>query len=281
MLKFSRHSADMRESSGGVSRLRSSPENIINKRPKLDRVAGNQIVTVEEKIHKEIKDEIQRLQSSQTEFESFLDMVSSDLSEKTAKQKQLKGSDGGFAKVQMFMLTKYSNRIERFRQVSRANMDHIVILADNKENTNCKVVLGYVDKHVETIGKMKRRSKQILDISDKYAVENILDNINLVTQLSQSLEQPKANGSAKMNKWKSAGFLSSHRGSVIPAVEETDSGSHASHGSHTRDISPTDIARSSMSWNSRENSGRHSKLSTFLSLKDHLAVLTKTYTGRR
>ena len=174
--------------------FRSSPENIINKRPKLDRVAGNQIVTVEEKIHKEIKDEIQRLQSSQTEFESFLDMVSSDLSEKTAKQKQLKGSDGGFAKVQMFMLTKYSNRIERFRQVSRANMDHIVILADNKENTNCKVVLGYVDKHVETIGKMKRRSKQILDISDKYAVENILDNINLVTQLSQSLEQPKANG---------------------------------------------------------------------------------------
>lgn len=277
MLKFSRHSADIGESSGGVSRLRSSPENIINKRPKLEGLAENQNVSVEENIDKEVKDEIQKLQSSQTEFEHFLDMVSSDLTDKTAKQKKLKGSDGGFAKVQMFMLTKYSNRIERFRQVSRTNMDNIVILADNKENTDSKVVLGYVNKHVETIGKMKRRSKQILDISDKYAVENILDNINLVTQLSQSLEQPKANGSAKMNKWKSAGFLSSHRGSIIPAVEETEPDS----GSQTRDISPTNIGRSSLSWNSRESSGRHSKLSTFLSLKDHLAVLTKTYTGRR
>lgn len=277
MLKFSRHSADIGESSGGVSRLRSSPENIINKRPKLEGLAENQNVSVEENIDKEVKDEIQKLQSSQTEFEHFLDMVSSDLTDKTAKQKKLKGSDGGFAKVQMFMLTKYSNRIERFRQVSRTNMDNIVILADNKENTDSKVVLGYVNKHVETIGKMKRRSKQILDISDKYAVENILDNINLVTQLSQSLEQPKANGSAKMNKWKSAGFLSSHRGSIIPTVEETEPDS----GSQTRDISPTNMGRSSLSWNSRESSGRHSKLSTFLSLKDHLAVLTKTYTGRR
>ena len=174
--------------------FRSSPENIINKRPKLDRVVENQIVSGEENIDKEIKDEIQRLQSSQTEFESFLDMVSSDLTDKTLKQKQSKGPDGGFAKVQMFMLTKYITRVERFREVSRTNMDNIVILADNKENVDSKVILGHVNKHVETIGKMKRRSKQILDISDKYAVENILDNINLVTQLSQSLEQPKANG---------------------------------------------------------------------------------------
>ena len=160
----------------------------------MERVAENQIVSMEGNIDQEIKDEIQRLQSSQSEFESFLDMVSSDLTDKTENQKRLKGTDGGFAKVQTFMLTKYSNRIQRFRQVSRANMDNIVILADNKENVDSKVVLGYVDKHIETIGKMKRRSKQILDISDKYAVENILDNINLVTQLSQSLEEPTANG---------------------------------------------------------------------------------------
>ena len=84
-----------------------------------------------------------------------------------------------------------------------------------------------------------------------------------------------------MNKWKSAGVLSSHRGSIIPAVEESEADS----GTKTRDISPTDFGRSTVplpvSWSSRENSGRHSKLSTFLSLKDHLAVLTKTYTGRR
>ena len=80
-----------------------------------------------------------------------------------------------------------------------------------------------------------------------------------------------------MNKWNSAGFLSSHRGSIIPAVEETEVDS----SSMKRDLSPTDTSRTSIPWSSRESSGRHSKLSTFLSLKDHLAVLTKTYTGRR
>ena len=68
---------------------------------------------MEENIDQEIKDEIQKLQSSQAEFESFLDMVSTDLTDKTVKQKQLKGPDGGFAKVQTFMLTKYINRIAK------------------------------------------------------------------------------------------------------------------------------------------------------------------------
>ena len=138
--------------------------------------------------------EIKRLRSAQTEFESFLSMVSSDLTDKTENQKRLRVSDGGFAKVQMFMLAKYSNRIERFRQVSRANMNNIVMLGDNKENTDTKLVIDFVNKHIETIGKMKRRSKQILDVSDKYAVENILDNINLVTQLSESLQSSQENG---------------------------------------------------------------------------------------
>merc|ERR1712045_720364 len=154
------------------------------------------------------------------------------------KQKLIKESDKNYyAGIQLFMLSKYGNRIERFRQVSRANLNAITNLEIDKENADHDTISDFVNKHVETIGKMKRRSKQILDISDKYAVENIIDNINLVTQLSESLEQPKANGSAKMNKWKSAGFLNSHRGSIIPAVEETEVDS----GPKTRDISPTVI----------------------------------------
>ena len=244
------------------------------------------------RFNKEVDDEIQRLRSSQAAFESFLSMVSSDLTEKMERQKIVRETDGGFAKVQMFMLAKYSNRIERFRQVSRNNLNHIVMLGQNKENLDSKVVIDCVNKHIETIGKMKRRSKQILDVSDKYAVENILDNINLVTQLSESLQPSQEKGnqtrhhktvnrsfnvnisaSAKMNKWKSAGVLTSHRGSVVPAVEETE-----------RDISPLAFSRMSVPYDnlrSRESSGRHSKLSTIMSLKDHLAVLTKTYTGRR
>lgn len=267
MLKFSRHSNERGETGPRVS---SSPETVANKRPKLDKAKRPEVPS---RFNKEVDDEIQRLRSSQAAFESFLSMVSSDLTEKMERQKIVRETDGGFAKVQMFMLAKYSNRIERFRQVSRNNLNHIVMLGQNKENLDSKVVIDCVNKHIETIGKMKRRSKQILDVSDKYAVENILDNINLVTQLSESLQPSQEKASAKMNKWKSAGVLTSHRGSVVPAVEETE-----------RDISPLAFSRMSVpfdSLRSRESSGRHSKLSTIMSLKDHLAVLTKTYTGRR
>ena len=215
-----------------------------------------------------LKNKIEELKIVHAEFESFLDVVSSDLKEKVEKQKLLKDSDKNYyAGIQLFMLSKYGNRIERFRQVSKNNMNAITNLEIDKENADHNTISDYVSKHVETIGKMKRRSKQILDISDKYAVEDIFDNINLVNECSASLQPPETVRTRKMSKWQSVGLM----------VSDTPD----------RDTFDTETRLPEYSDVSRQSSGgsgtvrRPSKKSTILSLTDHLAVLTKTYTGRR
>ena len=276
MLKFSRYRS-------GTLSDRWSPENRKSKRQRIETGAGDDNNTSPEAVvnkenNSRLNSEIQRLTRTHGEFEKFLDMVSSDLSEKVEKQKLLKETDKNYAGVQLFMLTKYRNRIDRFRQVSKNNLDNILDTARDKENTEQDTILEYVNKHIETVGKMKRRSKQILDISDKYAVEDIFDNINLVNECSASLVPassiPSSTGHSKMSKWRSIGVLSAKKVepvSAVPGVEEPVSIDDVS-----LRTSSTRTSRSSTS-----STSRHSKLSTFLSLTDHLAVLTKTYTGRR
>lgn len=213
-----------------------------------------------------LTNKIEELKVSHREFESFLDVVSSDLKEKMEKQKLIKESDKNYyAGIQLFMLSKYGNRIERFRQVSRANLNAITNLEIDKENADHDTISDFVNKHVETIGKMKRRSKQILDISDKYAVEDIFDNINLVNECSESLQPPSIPRTRKMSKWQSVGLM------------VTDTPDRDTFDQESRDQFPETSRQSSGSSSVR----RHSKKSTILSLTDHLAVLTKTYTGRR
>lgn len=276
MLKFSRYRS-------GTLSDRWSPENRKSKRQRIETGAGDDNNTSPEAVvnkenNSRLNSEIQRLTRTHGEFEKFLDMVSSDLSEKVEKQKLLKETDKNYAGVQLFMLTKYRNRIDRFRQVSKTNLDNILDTARDKENTEHDTILEYVNKHIETVGKMKRRSKQILDISDKYAVEDIFDNINLVNECSASLvpasSSTSSSGHSKMSKWRSIGVLSAKKVepvSAVPGVEEPVSIDDVS-----LRTSSTRTSRSSTS-----STSRHSKLSTFLSLTDHLAVLTKTYTGRR
>jgi len=270
MLKFSRHT---RERSATMSE-RSSPENRKSKRQKT-----SEDVLEEEKKSSPLNSEIQNLQKVHSEFEQFLDVVSDDLKEKVEKQKIMKETDKNYyTGVQVFMLTKYNNRIERFRNVARNNLDHIINLANNKENVNNDEISDLINRHMEIIGKMKRRSKQILDISDKYGVEDIFDNINLVNECSASLQPAEStNNSAKrMNRKisRSVGVLSAALRTDIP-VEEVDGPDNVNNV--LRESNSSSKPRSGSTGFSRQ----HSKLSTFLSLTDHLAVLTKTYTNRR
>ena len=88
---------------------RSSPENRKSKRQKT-----SEDVLVEEKKSSPLNSEIQNLQKVHSEFEQFLDVVSDDLKEKVEKQKIMKETDKNYyTGVQVFMLTKYKNRIER------------------------------------------------------------------------------------------------------------------------------------------------------------------------
>jgi len=262
MLKFSRYSRD-RSSTLSDSNSQIRPDVQKFKRQKLDKNTSSEL--------KRPDDRVSRLKETHAEFEKFLDMVSSDLKEKVEKQKVLRETDKNYAGVQLFMLTKYSNRVERFRQVAKDNLNNIINSDNDKENVDKSSLESSVANHIYIIGKMKRRSKQILDISDKYAVEDIFDNINLVNECSmgfQSKENEEGRG-RKMSKWQSVGVLSPRRTEVPVEDVVRDEVILRDQSSKT--------ARSSNS----STSSRHSKMSTFLSLTDHLAVLTKTYTGRR
>merc|ERR1712107_286742 len=51
-----------------------------------------------------------------------------------------------------------------------------------------KDVEALVDKHMSIVGKMKRRMKQMLDVTEKYAVEDIFETINLLQQMSNKIK---------------------------------------------------------------------------------------------
>ena len=219
-------------------------------------------------------EQISKLRKDHDLFEEFLNMVSSDLKEKIEKQKLFKGNDKNtYSDIQLFMLTKYENRIERFRQVSRINLVNIISVVGDKENMDQGDITEHIKKHVEAIDKMKRRSKQILDISDKYAVEDIFDNINLVNECSTNLQPRSSTSSARaslgMRKWTSDSQMEARETPVEVMVRDQ--------AAVAREVK----ALSAKSAGAGSSARLHSKRSALLSLTDHLAVLTKTYTGRR
>jgi len=205
------------------------------------------------------------LQKSHEEFEQFLDVVSSDLSEKIEQQKLLKHSvnikDKGYAGVQTFMLIKYKSRIERFRNVSRGYLADVLV--NDSEGANSEQQQQRLTRHSELLGKMKRRIKQILDVSDRYAVQDIFDNINLVTELSEALQPSKP--TSRMEKCKSVSTLDKVQRQPRPVSNQENWAGDW-----------TDTASSS-----GQPDRRPRKMNTFRSLTDHLAVLTKTYTNRK
>ena len=75
-----------------------------------------------------------------TDFKLFLNVVVEDLSEKMENLQKYKTSDSvsitthekSFANLQMYMLTKYSNRIENFKTVSDQRVENIC-RAHNKQ----------------------------------------------------------------------------------------------------------------------------------------------------
>ena len=133
------------------------------------------------------------------------------------------------------------------------------------------------------VGKMKRRMKQMLDVTEKYAVEDIFDTINLLQQMSNKIKLSPLEGEEER-----VSRLSRRSQSLtVLGVDTVDSPSKS-----TKQQAGVKLVQASSSSSSRrslsplterggggEVGGR--KMNTFKSLSDHLAVLTKTYTNRR
>merc|ERR1719336_650514 len=129
------------------------------------------------------------LKKADEDFNSFLEVVSKDIVAKTDRLKKVKVSgragisDRTDANVQLFMLGQYRHRIARFQNVANSSL-----LSISSALENGKEVSGLVEKHMAIVGKMKRRMKQMLDVTEKYAVEDIFDTINLLQQMSNKIK---------------------------------------------------------------------------------------------
>ena len=244
MLKFSKHAK-------AASTGRLSPQHGDTKRQKSDH--RNQPC--------ENLDAFVRFQKAHDDFESFMEVVAHDLASKCSKLKLLKDSvdssmsDRSYVGVQLFMLGQYTNRINRFRDVSRTSLNNISV----KNKDGCDETQELINKHLNIIEKMKRRMKHIMDVSDKYDVQNMLDEINVVTEMSDEIETGTRHSKVKMGRCKSVNSLHKFR-------EDSKSSSMKEN-----------IPRmgSLLQLNST------SKSNTVRSLTEHLTVLTKTYTNRR
>ena len=149
---------------------------------------------------------------------------------------------------------------------------------------NGKEVTKEVEKHMAIVGKMKRRMKQMLDVTEKYAVEDIFDTINLLQQMSNKIKLSPLEGEEER-----VSRLSRRSQSLtVLGVDTVDSPSKSTKqqvGVKLVQASSSSSSRRSLSPLTEHGGGGGEvggrKMNTFKSLSDHLAVLTKTYTNRR
>ena len=86
----------------------------------------------------------------------------------------LSSSQRSYLNVQIMMLKCYSNRVKSFQKVSDNSISKIC--NEYCKNKRDDGTIGYlVKKHIQGLVKMKRRIKQILDVSEKYAMIDLLD----------------------------------------------------------------------------------------------------------
>jgi hypothetical protein len=207
------------------------------------------------------------LKKSAEDFENFLSVVSNDLIAKTEALKNLKNNestkrnDRSFASVQLFMLSQYSHRINRFRTVSRISLENIRKKHEKEINVDDLVI-----KHIDILTKMKRRMKHIIDVSEKYAVTDIFDTINLLREMSEEMDpsvtsSDEGKTNKKMNRRHCKSMMSLEK-VTMPATDTVDSSAP-------------------LPGEEMMVGARSQKMNTFKSLTDHLSCLTKTYTSRR
>ena len=114
---------------------------------------------------------------------------------------ELSSNQKTFVNVQIMMLKCYSNRVKSFQKVSDNSISKICKEYSKDERDD--ETIGYlVKKHIQGLVKMKRRMKQILDVSEKYAVIDLLDkgkvvdeqkiNLNLSTRVKDNEDKSQS-----------------------------------------------------------------------------------------
>ena len=197
---------------------------------------------------------LQGLKEAQEEFELFLVAVSDDTVSKIEQLKKIKSADSlywndkSYANIQILMLNQYCHRINRFKEVSRNSLHCVKNKPVEKSEQAAR-------KHIETLSKLKRRLKHILDVSNKYAVEEMFDTLNILNDMPEDLGFDLKHGTVrKKSVRRHNSLITIQKNMLFPTSEGSK-----------KDEDET-----------KKHRGR-----TLRSLSDHLSVLTKTYTNRR
>jgi len=231
----------------------------------LKRIKGRKTSRVEQAF---LPEEYQHLRKVNSEFEQFLDVVLEDLKVKLEKLRKFKASDTSnihdksYATLQIFMLQKYSNRIHNFKTVSVQSIERIC--QAHREPQSPQTVTVMVEKYSKVLGKMKRRMKHMIDVSEKHAVVEIFDTINILNEVSKDLDS-----TANCDQRRSIISLGDLQHTSLDC-------NFSSLGNPSRKYSESSMSSGSSSGTQPEEKVK-GRTKTLRSLSDHLCVLRKTY----
>ena len=194
------------------------------------------------------------LRTAQEEFENFISEVSDDLLTKVSQLKAMKHNESAtwmersYASVQLIILNQYLHRVNRFKVLSKHSLEDLCkTLKDEAKR------ISMIAQHINTIGKLKRRLKHMLDVTDRYLGADISAIHALHKDLDEDNDFPNNRFGEKRNGRMQRMSLISCQKSIIEKKKE----------------------------DSEYQPVKRQRLNSLKSISDHLSVLTKTYTNRR
>jgi len=224
-------------------------------------ITDTEVVKIPENQFSSLFSHFENLRKSQTDFDQFLVMVRIDLMTKSDGLKKIKScelssrSDKSYARVQLFMLSQYMMRMTKLEDVSKKSIENIC----RKHHSDCEIVNveDLVAQHIDILVKMKRRMKQMIDVSERYAVVDMFDTANDMKDLCDEMD------------------------SSMPDKESRLCRSMLSLDAELEEVRPRTVSEC-LSKTIDECPGATSKKkTTFKALTEHLIVITKTFTTRR
>ena len=221
-------------------------------------ITDTEVVKIPENQFHSLFNQFENLRKSQTDFDQFLVMVRIDLMTKSDGLKKIKTcelssrGDKSYARVQIFMLSQYMMRMTKLEDVSKKSIDNICRKHYNDEN-----VEDLVAQHIDVLVKMKRRMKQMIDVSERYAVVDMFDTANDMKDLCDEMDSSMPDKKSRLCR--SMLSLEAELDEVRPRRTVSEC------LSKTIDVYPDATSR---------------KKTTFKALTDHLIVITKTFTNR-
>jgi len=220
------------------------------------------------------------LKNSQEMFDQFMEVVEGDVKNKITCLKSLKNNDflnanqKTYAAVQIFMLKRYSKRIKSFQKASEISIGNI---CDKycKDNRDDEQVGHLVNKHIQVLAKMKRRMKQIIDVSEKYAVIELFIAMNALSEQIDDLDL-----SRRLKDSKDRRLTESVTSFSNVAQSDVDSPSLSRIPSPSSSCSFEFVESSISPFDYKPTAFGKKTLRPLKSLSDHIFVLTKTFTNK-